>query len=152
MKKSKFVITIAVISVVILLISLTITLLDALIPWGLWVHPVLNFLFFNFVGFGIITAITAFKKSSPAYWSLSAIMLGLCCFYVVMQYTFWWIALIATIVLWLVFTIISVVVFGNKTEEIALNKSSDYKDYEQRKKEKEENKEKEPLPEIKSFK
>ena len=72
-----------------------------------------------------------------------------------MQYIIWWVALVILVVTVMIFPVISIIVCGNKTEDIALNKSEDYKNYEQRKAEKEAEeaaKEPEPLPEIKSFK
>ena len=47
--------------------------------------------------------------------------------------------------------IFSLIIAGNKTEDIALNKSSDYKNYKERKLPKSQSQE-EKLPELKSFK
>ena len=88
---------------------------------------------------------------------LSSILLGLAfvyafCCSVPEQ---WWISLIVVAVIWLIFAILSIMSAGNHTEEIALNKSPDYKNYEQRKAEREKaeaESEPEQLPEIKSFK
>ena len=145
----------AVTSIIVLIVSLTVMLLDIFVPLAFWTHPVLNFLFCMFVGFGVICMGLGFSKTSPWYFFLSSILLGLALIYALMQYILWWIGLIIVGVIWCIFAVLSFIVAGNKTEDIALNKSPDYKTYEQRKAEKEEqeaNKEPEKLPEIKSFK
>lgn len=142
-------------SIVILIASLTVMLLDIFIPLKLWTHPVLNLLFCMFIGFGVLSLTLAIKSKSPWYFFLSAILLGLSIFYVLMQYVKWWIALIVLVLMLVIVAIVSVIIAGNKTEDIALNKSKDYKDYEQRREEKlAKEKEERPveLPEIKSFK
>lgn len=144
-------------SIAILVVSLIITLCDALVPLDIWVHPILTFLFCAFVGFGVLLIVCAFIKHSPFYFFLSAAFLGLALFYAVINYTEWWIALIALFVTWGVFACLSFLVNGNKTEDIVLNKSENYKNYEQRRAEKqaaEASEEANPkeLPKIKSFK
>lgn len=155
MKTSKSGVIIAVVSISILIVSLAVMLMDVLIPWNFWAHPAINFLFCLFSGFGILALVLGIKRSSPVFYFISALLLGLAVFYAVFQYAAWWVALIITLVIWAIFSIISLVTAGNKTESIALNNSKDYKDYAQRKAEKQaenEKKETEPLPEIKSFK
>ena len=145
----------AVTSIIVLIVSLTVMLLDIFVPLAFWTHPVLNFLFCMFVGFGVICMGLGFSKTSPWYFFLSSILLGLALIYALMQYILWWIGLIIVGVIWCIFAVLSFIVAGNKTEDIALNKSPDYKTYEQRKVETEEqeaNKEPEKLPEIKSCK
>lgn len=145
------------VSIAILVASLAITLCDALIPLGVWVHPILTFLFCLFVGFGVTLVVLAFVVRSPFYFFLSAGLLGLALFYALVNYMEWWICLIALFVTWGVFACLSFLVNGNKTEDIALNKSKDYKDYKTRKAEKEaaeakESESQKELPKIKSFK
>ena len=137
--------------------SVIFTLLDALIPLNVWTHPVLNFLFCIALGFGVMTLVMAFKHQSTWFFFVSAILLGLAFFYVLLQYVPWWICLIIVVAIWAIFAIVSVAAAGNMTESIALNKSSDYKTFEQRKAEEKEQRASEektekPLPEIKSFK
>jgi ABC-type multidrug transport system fused ATPase/permease subunit len=142
-------------SIAVILVSLAVMLVDIFAPLNLWTHPVLNLLFCMFVGFGILTLVLAVKSKSPWYFFLSAFLLGLALFYALMQYVKWWIALVVLLLLLIVVAIISVIVAGNKTEDIALNKSAEYKDYKQRREEKiakEENEQPEELPQIKSFK
>ena len=142
-------------SIAVILVSLAVMLVDIFAPLNLWTHPVLNLLFCMFVGFGILTLVLAVKSKSPWCFFLSAFLLGLALFYALMQYVKWWIALVVLLLLLIVVAIISVIVAGNKTEDIALNKSAEYKDYKQRREEKiakEENEQPEELPQIKSFK
>lgn len=138
----------------VLTLSLVFALLDALIPLKIWTHPVLNFLFALCIGFGIMMLTMAFMKKSPWFFFLSAVLLGLALFYVLMQYITWWIVLIILVVVLAIFAVISFMTAGNETEDISLNKSPDYKNYEQRKAgEQAQDKEGEqPLPKIKSFK
>lgn len=141
--------------ITILMLSLVFALLDALIPLKIWIHPALNFLFALCIGFGIMTLVLAFAKKSPWFFFLSATLLGLAFFYVLMQYIAWWIVLIILVVVLAIFAVVSIIISGNQTENIALNKSSDYKNYEQRKAEeqkKENTEDEKPLPELKSFK
>nr|MBO4517339.1 hypothetical protein [Clostridia bacterium] len=147
----------AVLSICVLAAALVFALVDALVPLDLWTHPLLNFLFCIAVGFGIIAVCLGFKNSSPWYFFLSAVLLGLALLYVLLQYLTWWICLLIVVVVWAVFGIISFMKAGNQTEDIALNKSPDYKTFEQRKAEEaakkaEGAKNAKPLPEIKSFK
>ncbi len=152
-KKSKLFVVIA--SLIVLVASLVVMLCDALIPLNFWVHPALNFVFCLFVGFGVICMVLGFVKVSPWHFFLSAILLGLALIYALSQYIVWWIGLIIVAVIWAIFAILSFLIGGGKTEDIALNKSPNYKTYDQRKSEKEKqnavNTSKE-LPEIKSFK
>ena len=53
MKLTKNQLTVAICSVAILLISLTVLLLDVFVPLNFWTHPALNFLFVLFLGYGI---------------------------------------------------------------------------------------------------
>lgn len=155
MKITKKQFAVAIISMAILIVSLAITLADALVPLNFWIHPVLTFFFCAFVGFGILLIALGFIKSSPWYFFLSSILIGLALFYAMAQYLEWWLGLIIVGVIWIILATLSIISAGNGTEDIALNKSSDYKTYQERVEEKkklEEQKPKEELPEIKSFK
>ena len=104
-----------------------------------------------------MTLVLAFKNRSPWYFFLSVILFGLAALYITLQYIVWWLCLIVIVVLVAVTAITSIMVAGNQTENIALNKSPDYKTFDERKAEekaKEANEEKveKPLPKIKSFK
>ncbi|MBR0190070.1 MAG: hypothetical protein IJQ23_06765 [Clostridia bacterium] len=155
--KSKKNLLLGILSICIFALSLTFAIVDWAVPLEVWTHPVLNFLFGLAVGFGVTTLVLAFKNRSPWYFFLSVILLGLAALYVTLQYIVWWLCLIIIVVLVAVTAITSVMVAGNKTEEIALNKSPDYKTFEERKaeekaKEASEEKQEKPLPQIKSFK
>ena len=155
MKKLKSRTISAIISIFILLASLTVMLLDIFVPWRFWTHPILNFLFCIFAGFGVLNFVLGAIKKSPARFFLSALLIVPASFYAIIQYLYWWITLIIIVVIIALFPILSIITCVNKTENIALNKSEDYKNYEQRKAEKEAEeaaKDPEPLPEIKSFK
>lgn len=155
MKNNKKRLITGIISIIILLVSLTITLCDALIPLDIWIHPALTFFFCLFVGFGALCLGFGFAKKSVWYFFLSAVLLGLAFAYAMSQYVEWWIGVIIVGVVWAIFGTLSIISNGNRTEDIALNKSADYKNYEQRKAEKEEaekNAEPQELPKIKSFK
>ncbi len=155
MKITKKQLILSIASIAILLISLAVMLCDFLVPLNIWIFPVLTFLFCLFIGFGIMSLILGFYYRSPWYFFLSAILLGLALFYAVIQYVTWWICLVVLLVLWAIVAIVSYMSSGNKTEDIALNKSPEYKNYNQRKAEKlkaEAEKEPDEMPEIKSFK
>lgn len=140
-----------IVSLLILVCSLAFLLLNQFTFKDFLVHPILNFLLFNAVCFGVLAIVLAIKGKSPWYFFLSGILFGLSVLYVLLdQVDPWWIALITLFVLFGVFALLSYIVCGNKTEDIALNKSDDYKNYKEREKEKVE--EKEEIPVLKSFK
>ena len=154
MKLTKNKMIVYVISLFILLGSLTLTLLDALIPLNLWTHPILTFLFCIFLGFGVMSLVLGYCKKCPWRVFVGSVLFSLAILYVLLQYVFVWLAILITFVLIAILSIFSFMRMGSKTE-FALNDSEDYKDYKQRKQEKaqlEESQEQQPLPEIKSFK
>lgn len=150
MKKNRLIIGLCAIAV--LLISLTVTLLDVFVPFNLWVHPVLNYFCFAFIGFGLMTFVMGVKRESPWFLFISSFLLGISVFYAMVNYILWWVALLICGVIVAIVGILCFILFGSKTEDIALNKSKDYKNYKERKKENEKTEEKTELPEIKSFK
>ncbi len=143
-----------VVSITILLISLTITLCDSLISdFDLWVHPILNFLFFVASLSGIFILAKGVFNKSPWQFFLSGGLLSLALLYVLIQYVYVWLSIVIVIVFAVVMALFSLAVCGNKTENIALNKAPEYKDYKTRmaeKKEQEDNEIKEEVK-IKSF-
>lgn len=143
------------VSIAILLASLIVMICDWAIPLNLWTHPILNFFAVLFFGFSILCLVLGILKKSPWYFFLFATLISLVAFYVIIQYVVWWIALIVALVDCLIIALLSLIVAGNRTENIALNNDPEYKDYKTRKAEKEameQNAEPEKLPEIKSFK
>ena len=156
MKLSKNKMITAIISIVILIAALTLMIVDWAVPLELFTHPILNFLMVLFIGFGVMCLTYGFYRKSPWFFFLSAILLSFAIFYIVIQHVkMWWIVLIAVVVFDSIVAIVSFMTAGSQTEDIALNKSPDYKDYKQRKAEKEEKEaaeEKKELPKIKSFK
>ena len=144
-------------SIAIFVVALAVMLIDWFVPLNLLFHPAANFAVVLFLGFGIMSLALAIKCKSPWFLFLSAVLVGLFALYVLLFVLLpdWWIAVVVTVAIWAIYAILSVTIFGNKTEAIALNNSPEYKNYEQRKAEKEEqelNKEEEVLPELKSFK
>lgn len=155
--KTKKNLLLGIIAICIFALSLTFAIVDWAVPLKVWTHPILNFLLGLAVGFGIMTLVLAFKNRSPWYFFLSVILFGLAALYITLQYIVWWLCLIIIVVLVAVAAITSIMVAGNQTEDIALNKSPDYKTFEERKteekaKEASEEKAEKPLPKIKSFK
>lgn len=121
------------------------------------VHPVLNAVALASVLFAVTSYIKACSEKAPVYFMLGGILLGVVILYVLLSLfiELWWIAVVVTVALWLITGLTSYAIVGNKTEEIALNKSPEYKNYEERMKEKyakAEEEDKKELPEIKSFK
>lgn len=153
MKITKKQLIVSLISILIVLGSLAFMLCDFLIPLNVWTHPILNFFFCVFLGFGILTMVFGFIKSSPWYFFLSSIQFGLTLIYALLQYLPWWIGVVIVVAVWIIFAIVCFISNGNQTESIALNESKEYKSYEERKAEEENAKteENEELPEIKSF-
>lgn len=145
-----------IISICIFVVALVMAIVDFAVPLNLWIHPLLNFLFFIALGFGIMCFALGFIKKSPWYFFLSAMLLAISLVYVLIGFkVVWYIVVISVVALLLVIMSLSFITAGNKTEDIALNKSEDYKNYEQRKAEKEQAvavQEQEELPQIKSFK
>ena len=145
-------------AIALLLVSLALMFVDIFVPeFKFGYHPILTFLFCNFVGLGIICLTLGVLKKSSFYFFLSAILLGLSIFYVfiILSLKYWWAGVIVLAAFWFIMSIFCFISGSNKTESIALNDRPDYKNYEQRKAEKEakkaEEKEKE-LPKLKSFK
>lgn len=155
--KSKKNLIVGISILTVLTLSLTFLLLNLLIPFTLWIHPFLNFLFVLFVGFGILTLVAGFVTKNPWFFFWAAVLLGLAGLYVLINYLkLWWVVLIILVIFWAILAVISFMRVGS-VEDISLNKSSDYKTYDQRKaeeeaKENDEEKEEKPLPQIKSFK
>ena len=123
-------------SIAILLVALTVMIVDFVVPLQLWTHPILNFLFCVFVGYGVYFLVLGIVKKSAWYMFISAILLALSIVYVLCQYVFalpWWAIVIVTVVFCLIIAFVCIMLAGYKTEDIAINKSQDYKDYYQRK-------------------
>ena len=155
MKVNKKQLTVAILSIAILLAGIVVLILQYALPFAFMTHPILNMLFIYAICFGIMACVFGITKKSPWYYFLAAILLSLAIIYVFVQFKFWWIGLIIAVVFDLIVAIFSYISAGNKTESIAINDSPDYKNYEQRKAEKETKEaaeEKPELPKIKSFK
>jgi len=155
MKINKKQLLLSIVSLVILVAGLVVLILQYAIPFGFMTHPLLNLVFIYALGFGVMTFVLGITYKTPWFFFIAATLLGLAIIYIFMQFAFWWIGLIVMFVFYAIIAIFSFMTTGNKTESIALNKSPEYKNYEQRKAEKqakEAEEEKPELPEIKSFK
>ena len=157
MKKSTKII--GIFSIAIFLIALAVMICQFVMGFDFLFHPILNFLLIVFAGFGLFNLISGFVKKYPAYFFLSAILIGLSALYVLLvTVSAWWVAVVSCVVLIILIACLSLIVCGNRTEDIALNKDPEYKNYEERKVEKqqadelERKTEEENLPQIKSFK
>ena len=142
---------------VVIFLSLIFTVLNILVFPDFLVHPVLNDVAFVAFAFSVISFFKAITVKSPVFFMLGAVLFGLVVLYVLLALIIylWWLAIVVTVSLWLIAAFITYAVCGNRTEAIALNKSSEYKDYKERMKEKyaqAEEEKKKDLPEIKSFK
>ena len=155
--KNKSNVVMGIVAIAILCVALVFTLLDALIPIGLFIHPALNFLLIVFAGFGIMLAITGFIRKSTWFFFLGAELSGFALFYVLINFVIWWLCLIIVLAFWAILAIVSIIRIGNMTESVALNDSDDYKTFDERKAEEAKNakadaKTEEELPKLKSFK
>ncbi len=139
----------------IFVVSVALLIVNYTMQINIGVHPLLNFAFLLAIDFGVLFAVMGFIKKSPAYFFLSAPLLALSLTYVLVCCLLpWWLILICALVVLVLISLFSLISAGNKTEDIALNKSTEYKNYEQRKAEKEaleDEKPEEELPQIKSF-
>lgn len=155
MKKSKTQIIISICSIAIILIALLFSILQAVGVLTVLAHPIITFIILLFGGLGIETLVLGIVKKSTWFFFLSIIMLSLVILYLLIKYVSVLVGIISTVAFIAIAAVTCVLICGNKTESIALNKDPAYKDYNQRKAEKEEaerNAPKEELPEIKSFK
>ena len=138
-------------SILILIIALTFTLLDALLPIGFLIHPVLSFLLVLFLGFGVLLFFNGVKIKSHWFLFVSNIFLSLALLYLTVTFVKWWLSILIVVVFSAILSIFTVLVCGN-AQEYADNKKDGYLTYAERKNLKEEDASTQPLPEIKSFK
>lgn len=143
--------------IAIIVLSVAFMVLNLLLFKDFLVHPVLNAVALSALLFAIVSYVKAYTAKAPVYFMLGGILLGFVVLYVLLALFIevWWVAVIVAAALFMITALISYYIAGNKTEEIALNKSPEYKNYQERMKEKYEQAEKEDkkeLPEIKSFK
>lgn len=155
MKNSNKFTTKYIVFIVILLVSLTLTLLEAVGGlFSLFTHPMLNFLLYIFAFSGIFMLVNGITNKSNWQMFLSAIFLSLALFYVLINLLKAWIAILIVVCFVAFIILFSLAIIGNQTENISLNAKPDYKNYQTRIKEKyeaEDNTKKEDVK-IKSFK
>lgn len=154
--KKQAVYSVAALAVIIL--ALVLTILEWTEVFVICSHPVFMFFLVAAAGLGIIVTVQGAENKSPFRFFLAAVLFIYVASYALADFASlpWWIILIVDVVILILFVTVSFMVAGNKTEAIALNKSPDYKNYEERQAEREakEKAEEENYtpPEIKSFK
>ena len=146
MKRNSTNIIYGLISLSIFLVSLSLCILDWVIPLNLWIHPILTLFFFLFVGFGVLCLFIGFSKKSHFHFFLSTILLSLALFYLLFQYIVWWLSIICVVIFAISMSIISTMVCGNITEKV------DNNHLDSNKKKTNSDVGAEELPKIKSFK
>lgn len=155
MKISKKQLSVVIISLAILICASTLLVLQYALPFDFMTHPVLNFVFVLTCGFGLMTLILAIISKSSFKYFITAILFSLSIVYIFVQFAFWWVGLILSVVISVVLSLIGFISVGSTDTLLAENNSPEYKDFEQRqalKDEKEQSEEKKELPKIKSFK
>ncbi len=158
MKISKKQLAYALSTLAVFLIALILTVLEWCKIFTLCSHPVFMFFLVVSAGLGVLATVRAFTEKSPFFFFLAAVLFMYLVSYCLADFVhmIWWLIAIVAIVIAVVFVVFSFITAGNKTEQIALNKSPDYKNYEQRRAEREEKEKTEEEnyvpPEIKSFK
>ena len=143
-----------VFSLVIVVLSAFLTVLDFVVPFNLFIHPLLNLIFFIFIGFFVFLLVLGIIKKSPWFIFVSALLLELSLIYLLISIkALLWTYVAVLVLAPVIMALISFIVCGNKTEDIALNKQEEYKTYHEKKaEEKPLKKEEIELPKIKSFK
>ncbi len=126
MKVAKNKIFYGIISIFILLVSLTFSIVDFIVPLNFWTHPVLNFAFLICLGFGLFGIIYGLKNKASMFVLAGAFLLGLASYYAFFQYLGWFMPLIIVFTIWAIFAIIGYVRIGIIAEQ-ALNDSPEYK-------------------------
>ncbi len=143
-----------IISILILVASLVVMILDFAIPLNIWVHPILTLLLCLFGGFGLFMIIGGIAQKSAFKFFIGAGLFALALLYVLCCEVKWWIAIIAVIVFLFVMAVLNGIINGNSADDSAMNKDGDdYKTYAERKKEQPaDDAEETEIPELKSFK
>lgn len=129
-----------IVSILILIISLALMIVDFVSPSiNILLHPVLTFLLCVLVGFGVFFIVSGLIKKSAFSTLGGSFCFGLALLYVLSCLLVWWIGLIVTVTFWLVMCIVSTMINGNSADDCAMNKEGDgYRTYEARKQDKEE--------------
>ncbi len=158
MKISKKQFAYAIATLAVFVLALVLTILEWSKVFIVCSHPIFMFFLVVSAGLGILATVRAFLDKSPFFFFLGAILFMYLTSYCLADFAHmvWWLIVIVAVVVAMLFFVLSFIFAGNRTENIALNKSPDYKNYEQRRlerdaKEKAEEESYVP-PEIKSFK
>lgn len=133
-----------ILAMMVFIVSLVLAICNGVMEELKFGIPVVNFFFYLFTGFALISYGIAIKNKKPQYFFLGAILATLCVIYLfILLKIVWWIILLSCIVVIALSILLSYLIAGNQTEDIALNKSPEYKNYKERQAEKEEKERKE---------
>lgn len=148
-------INIVICSIILIVSAILMILAIAIKEFTLFSHPILAFLFSLNVGLVLLNLVNGIiYKSTVCFMLFSATLLYVATYSLIeFANLIWWAIAIIDVVIVILGVFLSLLVAGNKTEDIALNEKPEYKNYQQRKAEREleESGESVELPKIKSF-
>ncbi len=134
-------------------------ILDGNKDWEIAVHPILTFFLLLFTGISLTFLVNGLVSKYSWHTFCGGGLFFICLVYALIDVFSlkWWIIVITSVSFVIILFALSVFTAGNKTEDIALNNHTEYKDYKTRYAEKEEqdriNEENQgEMPTIKSFK
>lgn len=128
MKLSKNQKIVAVFSILIFLLSMTLALLSGLVEgFKFWI-PILNFFFFLFLGFSILFYVCATVKTHSFYYFLGCALIIPCFIYAAIMFALpWWAVLIIAFTVIAITVGVSFLIAGDNTEGVSLNSGNDEK-------------------------
>ena len=137
MRKNRVGLTIALIIVV---VSLALMIITLILPIEKRVmHPLLFFVYSLSIGFGVMSLCYGIIRKSPVPFFLATLplLITLTISLIVFAKLIWWAILVSDVVLLFVVMLISLILNGNRTEQIALNTDPNYKTFKEKEAEKE---------------
>lgn len=155
MKNKKINLIVSICIVLVSIVPMILQIVGVLSLWNTFSHPVLTYFLTVLALFGVYGYVVFAVRKSAVGGLFGAILLSVFSVLVLVHYSFWWIVFVIVPVICLVTGMLGYLLRGDKTEKIALNANTDYKDYNQRKAEREaveKNEEKKEVPTLKSFK
>lgn len=134
-KKSKK--DIAIVSVVLVLAVIVMVLRITVSGFAFFAHPIFAFLFVLCLGLGVLYLVNGIIYKSPVDFFMFALNFFFVLTYLLIDFAklAWWAVLIIDVVAVVLSVFLSLVISGNRTEDIALNEKSGYKTYAERKNE-----------------
>ena len=134
-----------IISLCIVVLSLAFMIITLVLPVDQRImHPLLLFVYALSIGFGILSICYGIIRKSPAYFFLAVLplLIVLTISLIVFAHLIWWAIIVSDGVLLFVVGTLSLIINGNRTEDIAMNTAPDYKTFQQKEKERLEKEEK----------